>query len=878
MNVSNRKCIRHLSIKSMWAARSRNLIAVLAIALTTLLFTSLFTIALSINHSIQQANFRQAGSYGQGTFKYLTWEQTQELRDDPLIKEYSLRLFVGRPTQAPFHKAHVEVGYSDANDVKWMFLAPVEGRVPQEGTNEAATDTRVLALLGIEPKLGESFSLTFDVDDVETTQTFTLCGWWEYDEAVMASHVLLPHSRAQAIFDELGTKGKDGMTSFWTLSTMFSSALHIERDVEAVLEHHGYQGIDGGAENYMATGVNWGYTGAQVVQNVDPITFIAIVGLLLVIVFTGYLIIYNVFQISVAGDIRFFGLLKTIGTTGRQLRRMIRLQALALSCAGIPLGLLVGYFVGVQLTPVILSRLNGVVVDAVSTSPLIFLFATLFSLVTVLISCHRPGKMAARVSPIEAVRYNEGSGGGRALRRAKTGASLPKMAWANLGRNRRKTVLTLVSLSLAVVLLNLTVTFTNGFDMNKFLRKSVTDFVVADASYFQVGIQTRDAVEEGVIQAVEGQGGISAAGRTYGTNSIVKEFVAEDYFRTFHGRWNPPETLDALVNSREMLNGQLADTAMLYGMEPFVLDNLTVLEGDLSKLYVPGGKYVAAVFTTDDYEQPHMDSHWAKVGDQVALRYVEELEYYHPETGEVYDAWPEDGRAYASRSKTYRDVEYEVAALVVLPHSLSYRHYGSNQFILNDQTFIEDTGTSSILYYAFDTTQEGNAPMEAFLADLTEHQMPQYDYESKQSYAEEFESFRGMFIMLGGALCFIIGIVGILNFLNAILSGILARRREFAVLQAVGMTGRQLKTMLVFEGLYYTLGSLLFSLLLCIVTSPLLSPALSSMFWFFTYRFTLWPVLALIPIFALLGVLLPLASYHCVARRSIVERLREVES
>ena len=62
MNVSNGKCIRDLSRKSLRANRTRNLIAVLAIALTTVLFTSLFTIAMSINDGIQQNNFRQVAA------------------------------------------------------------------------------------------------------------------------------------------------------------------------------------------------------------------------------------------------------------------------------------------------------------------------------------------------------------------------------------------------------------------------------------------------------------------------------------------------------------------------------------------------------------------------------------------------------------------------------------------------------------------------------------------------------------------------------------------------------------------------------------------------------------------------------------------------
>lgn len=49
----------------------------------------------------------------------------------------------------------------------------------------------------------------------------------------------------------------------------------------------------------------------------------------------------------------------------------------------------------------------------------------------------------------------------------------------------------------------------------------------------------------------------------------------------------------------------------------------------------PTANAVAAVYTTDDYGDPEMQSHWAKVGDTVHLRYVEEWEYYYQDTGEV---------------------------------------------------------------------------------------------------------------------------------------------------------------------------------------------------------------------------------------------------
>ena len=114
MNVSNRKCVCTLARRSLRASRTRNLIAVLAIALTTVLFTSLFTIAFSVNEGIQQTTFRQVGSFSHGGFKYLTEEQYDGLKDDPRIAQSGLRRFIGMPAELPFNKSHVEIGYADA--------------------------------------------------------------------------------------------------------------------------------------------------------------------------------------------------------------------------------------------------------------------------------------------------------------------------------------------------------------------------------------------------------------------------------------------------------------------------------------------------------------------------------------------------------------------------------------------------------------------------------------------------------------------------------------------------------------------------------------------------------------------------------------------
>ena len=72
MNVKNKKCIFRLSYRSLRAAKNRNIIAVIAIILTTILFTSLFTIALSLNDSYQTYSFRQIGGYSPVSYTHLT--------------------------------------------------------------------------------------------------------------------------------------------------------------------------------------------------------------------------------------------------------------------------------------------------------------------------------------------------------------------------------------------------------------------------------------------------------------------------------------------------------------------------------------------------------------------------------------------------------------------------------------------------------------------------------------------------------------------------------------------------------------------------------------------------------------------------------------
>ena len=888
MNVSNRKCIRHIAFQHMKSAKSRNIIAIIAIALTTVLFTALFTIMMSIIYGSEQSSFRQIGSYSHGNFKNMTKEQYEELRKDPLISEWGVRRFLGMPIEAPFNKYHVEISCMDENYAKWTFLKPESGHLPTNGTKEAATDTAVLSLLGVEPEIGSKFTLSFPVDGKVTTQEFTLCGYWENDEVSPAHHILISESCIDEILTELNTQCLDGITGLYTLNVMFKNSSDIEDSLLTILERHGYQANDSEKkDNYINIGVNWGYLSSRLDNSMDLGTFLSIASILLLIIFTGYLIIYNIFQISVSGDIRFYGLLKTIGTTGKQLKRMILIQALSLSVIGIPLGELAGYGIGAIITPIVLSTLN-VSNGALSVSPWIFIGSALFSLITVFISCKKPGRIAAKVSPIEAIRYTDAANTEvkkKKKRNITSGTSVYRMAWANLGRNRKKTIITVLSLSLSVILLNITFASSKSFDLHKYLNNVkgvVSDFIVADARYFQPSTEFTSEwnVPDDAIDTLVEQDSITGGGRTYGCYSIVQEFISEEDYRISHNIYSE-SAIQKQLDELEKENGKVPNNVQLYGMEPFCLNKMHVIEGDLTKLMEnPDGRYIAAAAYSDDYGNLLENSYRANPGDTVNIRYIDETEIYNTQTGEIYpdvESIPNSDLPNIDvRILSYRDIEYEVAVLVEIPSSLDYRYLGPYfSYILDAETFIKDTGTNAVMYYTFDTEENTAESMEEYIADLTDTAMPQLDYQSKKTYTDAFYSFTRMYLICGSALSFIVGLVGILNFLNAVLTSIMTRQREFALLQSVGMSGRQLKTMLITEGILLSLSAVIVSLIAALATIPLVSSALGNTFPFFVYHFTLLPLIVVTPAFILLGILLPIITHRLTLSKSIVERLRE---
>ena len=139
--------------------------------------------------------------------------------------------------------------------------------------------------------------------------------------------------------------------------------------------------------------------------------------------------------------------------------------------------------------------------------------------------------------------------------------------------------------------------------------------------------------------------------------------------------------------------------------------------------------------------------------------------------------------------------------------------------------------------------------------------------------AEQYESETRASAVMGNAVSLVIALVGILNFVNSMVTAIVSRRREFAMIQSVGMTKRQLCRMLVYEGLFYAALTLIAAYAISTLAVGVVVRAMVEG-GFTTFRFTLLPLGICTPILLAFAVLIPYLCFRNLEKQSIVERLR----
>ena len=181
--------IRTLTGRSFKKNKSRNLVAVLAITMTAMMFTTLFTLAQSLSKNLTEMYLRQTGTKAHTTAKQITDEQIELLAAHPDVKSCGRSIVLGLAENERLGGRQVEIRYADDQYAKDDFAYPEAGHMPEQKT-EIALDTSTLQQLGIPQELGAAVTLEWRKDlfsDQVTSSTFTLCGWWERNHSVYAS-------------------------------------------------------------------------------------------------------------------------------------------------------------------------------------------------------------------------------------------------------------------------------------------------------------------------------------------------------------------------------------------------------------------------------------------------------------------------------------------------------------------------------------------------------------------------------------------------------------------------------------------------------------------------------------------------------------------
>ena len=580
-------------------------------------------------------------------------------------------------------------------------------------------------------------------------------------------------------------------------------------------------------------------------------------GMILVFV-AGYLIIYNIFQISVTTDIQFYGKLKTLGMTARQLKRLIYGQAGRLCLLGIPVGMLLGYLLGMVLVPVWIQMEDA----RVSVNPLIFIGSAAFAGLTVLISCMRPAKMAGKVSPMEALRYNDVQRGGRSVKRRSGSAGLPALAWSNLGRNRKRTVTVICSLTLGLTLMRAFYAKNAAFDMEKYLEElMLSDFQMDQATseeYMKGYDPYGDTLDPELIAQVEALEGLEGIGYEYSheteialseqTIANMQAFYTDDVLADW-ASYDPvgPKSIQEAVDEKRA-------GAVVYGLDGIVLDAYTdaahVLAGSYDAEQFATGKYAIAAglaMTKEDGQTLPTVS----VGDTVE---IEGREYTIMAVLDEFTVVTAGAKEGGAENKD--------------------RHY--LEFIVPMETFRERWPQNTPRKVFFD--------VEDAHLDAAQEMLDRYSAETgvsiplttRTSKAAQYHRETRSSAVMGNVVSIVIALVGVLNFVNSMVTAIVSRRKEFAMMQSVGMTKSQLCKLLVWEGMDYA-----WITLLCTYVISSLAVGIGVRILveggFTTFRFTLLPLVICTPLLLLFAVLVPYLCFHDLEKDSLVERLRSTD-
>lgn len=730
------KTTTKLALGDLKTDKSRSLLTGIAIFLTTVLIT---VILFGCNAFIQNSKAHAAEDYGEhyGVFSRITPEQTKALKLHARFYNIGLQTYAAEGVLKGYHLSF----FCTDSIMRMLTHFQIEsGQYPQ-AEDEILAQREFFQAQGFpDPKIGDTVTLPLRIggEGEILNQEFTISGFLYSSEANRLAKrysAYVSDAFLDAYIPEPGDRNT--YAGFQVVNDEGLNASQMEQTIRTLAAELGLKETQVSINNnYLA----W---------TLDPDTEVLTFGfcIILIIVIVSALVIYNIFHVAVIQKIREFGRLKALGASKRQLKQLVHKEGLMLSALSIPAGIVFG----AVLLKITLHTLIRFTVPVFSLP--LALAVTALSLVTVLISIQKPLRLAAKTSPIEAIRYE--AGGREHSRKGKKSVTVFALTMSNLALHKKRTVTTILTMGLSCVLLVVIANIVGNMDAVRQAREDIEygrfrielDCSLNDTTYPENNlneVQKQNPLGETFLQQLKSIDGVTGIWTRkqipfYETN----QNTGESQYNTI------------AVVSRE-------DFAWLErNAERGIVDYQNTAGQD-------GIIYMWDHFLDDEYS----------IGDTFS--------------GEILDG----------------DRRIPFSA----PITGSCGHSNDGSYTITEDTFAKLGLTEDMTGIVF---VDCDSKDEAAVGEQLEQLVSATDHLQMTTFADTLHLI-GLSISFTRNGCYtfliILTLIGFMNMANTMVTNILTRKREFGIMQAIGMSNRQLNQMLQLEGLVFTAGTLLISL------------------------------------------------------------------
>ncbi|MCI8716506.1 MAG: ABC transporter permease [Oscillospiraceae bacterium] len=781
---------KKLASRSIKADKRRSAFVILTIALAVCLMGTLCFL-----YSAQQMKTLDGilGQYQAGCGG-LTREEVTRLADTGKLEKWGCTVEAGT---ARHEDGVLQLSFVSPEMIDLMGYGEITGTYPQ-AKDELCVERSFFRYFNLPEEIGQTVAL--DLGDGEKSYTVTGILEAENDSRIFTAWIpetaVEPESPYELRFRFAGSQGMEPAQLRADIERFF-----IEMDIpeDRTFYSSNYFGM---VDLYLGNGME-----------------VYVAALLIAVVCA--IVIYNIFYISVMGKMREYGRLKVLGTTPKQLKRVVKRERRFLTAIAIPLGLLCA--AGIALIAVPGYWPWG---DNIRSAVVV----SLLTYGTVLIATRKPMAMAGKVSAIEAVRATaysrqQGRSVSKQLHRRLT---MPRLALMNFSRNRKKAFVTALSLSLTGILLLCVSAYASSVDV-----KEMAQSQFGDRSQYLLQYENFAGREFVEMQKENPLG-----------QTLREELAAlpgVDYVTAYNLTCVEIPAISAIPGNREH--------------EPFFLRGIS--EEDMSTLYT--GETVLE--GTADYRQLLEGDGILVCPAGSALKEIYRIGYQVGDTITV--------SCYNGQEKTYT-----VMGIVQDVQIGSSTHF----FILPEEELsalypeISDfTG-----YVNLHTEQDSDQLRRAVFGAVSDQRVAIAGLDDLSAELER--SLRGELARDYGILVFIF-VFSLINLANTLITNLLTRQQEFGVFQSVGMSDRQLSNMLSYECLYYVGITLLVTLTLGTACSLAVCRVFDQigMFGTLTYRFPALQVLLFAAALLLVQGVFSVCSVRYTRRLSLVERIKAVD-